>query len=148
MNIMFKGKEQLAIEDVLVVTHPAREQDWGRIQQAIKQTEKTITVINGRNNRSSQLPISSVTSFESEDRLCNVKTIDGEMFLYTKRLKYVEEEAAQYGFFRINNQVVINHKEIEQFTATTNARIELLMKDGSTYFISRHYIKNFRRIFS
>lgn len=148
MNIMFKGKEQLAIEDVLVVTHPAREQDWERLQQAIKLTEKTITVIDGRNNRSSQLPISSVISFESEDRLCNVKTVGGEMLLYTKRLKYVEEEVAQYGFFRINNQVVINHKEIEQFTATTNARIELLMKDGSTYFISRHYIKTFRRVFS
>ncbi|MGL4697992.1 LytTR family DNA-binding domain-containing protein [Enterococcus larvae] len=148
MNIVFKVKEQLATEDVLVMTHPVKQKEWPQFRQAIEQSGKMLTVINGKNNRNSQIPINSISSIESEDRLCNLRLVSGEMFLYNKRLKYVEEEFAVYGFIRINNQVIINCKEIEQFSATTNARIELLMKDGATYFISRHYIKTFRRVFS
>lgn len=148
MNVIFKAKEQLALEDVMVVTHPDKEKEWQQLRQAIEQTEKVLTVIDGKNNRNCQIPISAVISIESEDRSCNLTMASGEMFLYTKRLKYVEQEFAPYGFIRVNNQVVINHKEIERFSATTNARIELLMKNGATYFISRHYIKTFRRLFS
>ncbi|WP_321388809.1 LytTR family DNA-binding domain-containing protein [uncultured Enterococcus sp.] len=148
MNIIFKAKEQLGREEVLILTHPEKERDWQQLRQAIEKTERGLTVIDGRNDRTLQIPISAVTSIESEDRWCNIKVVSGGMYLYHKRLKYVEEELTPYGFMRINNQVIINHKEIKQFSATTNARIELLMKDGSTYFISRHYIKAFRRVFS
>jgi len=80
--------------------------------------------------------------------MCNLRLTTGEMYLYTKRLKYAETDFIDSGFIRINNQTIVNIKEVQQFAATSNARIEITLSDSSTYFISRHYIRNFRRALS
>jgi len=74
--------------------------------------------------------------------MCNLRLTTGEMYLYTKRLKYAEADFINNGFIRINNQTIVNIKEVQQFVTTRNARIKITLSDGSTYFISRHYIEN------
>lgn len=68
MNILFKAKEQFAEADVLIATHPLKQKVWPQLRQAIEQTEKLLTVINSKNDRSVKIPIRSIISFESEDR--------------------------------------------------------------------------------
>lgn len=148
MKLIFKTDANIAAETALIFTHPKEPGIKQQIETAIQMNEKTITAVNTLNNRNIQVPIRTILIVESEERMCNLRLTTGEMYLYAKRLKYAEADFINNGFIRINNQTIINIKEVKQFTPTTNARIEISLSDGSTYFISRHYIKNFRRALS
>ncbi|HEY5555576.1 LytTR family DNA-binding domain-containing protein [Acetobacterium sp.] len=148
MKLIFKTDKNMAIETALIFTHPNEQEVKQQIEIAIQKNEKTITALNALNNRNIQVPIQAILIVESEERMCNLRLTTGEMYLYTKRLKYAEADFINNGFIRINNQTIVNIKEVQQFAPTTNARIEITLSDGSSYFISRHYIKNFRRALS
>ena len=148
MKLIFKTDKNMAIETALIFTHPNEQEVKQQIEIAIQKNEKTITALNALNNRNIQVPIQAILIVESEERMCNLRLTTGEMYLYTKRLKYAEVDFVNNGFIRINNQTIVNIKEVQQFAPTTNARIEITLSDGSSYFISRHYIKNFRRALS
>ncbi|PKM74865.1 MAG: hypothetical protein CVU92_04290 [Firmicutes bacterium HGW-Firmicutes-17] len=148
MKLIFKTDTNIAAETALIFTHPKEQAIKQQIEMAIQMNEKTITAVNTMNNRNIQVPIRAILIVESEERMCNLRLTTGELYLYPKRLKYAEADFINNGFIRINNQTIINIKEVKQFAPTTNARIELSLSDGSTYFISRHYIKNFRRALS
>lgn len=148
MKLIFKTDKNMATETALIFTHPNEQEVKQQIEIAIQNNEKTITALNTLNNRNIQVPIQAILIVESEERMCNLRLTTGEMYLYTKRLKYAEADFINSGFIRINNQTIINIKEVQQFASTSNARIEITLSDGSTYFISRHYIKNFRRALS
>ncbi|MGV8906210.1 MAG: LytTR family DNA-binding domain-containing protein [Acetobacterium sp.] len=148
MKLIFKTDKNIAAETALIFTHPNEQGIKQQIEIAIQTNEKTITALNALNNRNIQVPIQAILIVESEERMCNLRLTTGEMYLYPKRLKYAEADFVNNGFIRINNQALINIKEIKQFAPTTNARIEITLSDGSTYFISRHYIENFRRALS
>ena len=148
MKLIFKTDRNMAIETALIFTHPNEQEVKQQIEIAIQKNEKTITALNALNNRNIQVPIQAILIVESEERMCNLRLTTGEMYLYAKRLKYAEADFINNGFIRINNQTIVNIKEVQQFAPTTNARIEITLSDGSSYFISRHYIKNFRRALS
>ncbi|MEO1814913.1 MAG: LytTR family DNA-binding domain-containing protein [Acetobacterium sp.] len=148
MKLIFKTDPNIAAETALIFTHPQEPEIKQQIETAIQMNEKTITALTALNNRNIQLPIRTILIVESEERMCNLRLKTGELYLYPKRLKYAEADFINNGFIRINNQTIVNIKEVKQFAPTTNARIEITLSDGSTYFISRHYIKNFRRALS
>jgi DNA-binding LytR/AlgR family response regulator len=148
MKLIFKTDPNIAAETALIFTHPQEPEIKQQIETAIQMNEKTITALTALNNRNIQLPIRTILIVESEERMCNLRLKTGELYLYPMRLKYAEADFINNGFIRINNQTIVNIKEVKQFAPTTNARIEITLSDGSTYFISRHYIKNFRRALS
>lgn len=148
MKLIFKTDASITKETALIVTHPQDTLIKQQLERAVVMTEKNITAINPRNSRNIQVPIGTILIVESEERMCNLRLTTGEIYLYPKRLKYAEADFINHGFIRINNQTIINSKVVKQFVPTTNARIELTLSDGSTYFISRHYINNFRRSLS
>lgn len=148
MKLIFKTDINIAAETALIFTHPHEPEIKQQIERAIQMNGKTITALNALNNRNIQVPIQTILIVESEERMCNLRLATGELYLYPKRLKYAETDFINNGFIRINNQTIVNIKEVKQFASTTNARIELTLSDGSTYFISRHYIQNFRRALS
>ena len=142
MKLIFKTDRNMAVETALIFTHPNEQNVIQQIEIAMQKNEKTITALNALNNRNIQVPIQAILIVESEDRMCNLRLTTGEMYLYPKRLKYAETDFINNGFIRINNQTIVNIKAVQQFAPTTNARIEITLSDGSTYFISRHYIEN------
>lgn len=148
MKLIFKTDASITKETALIVTHPQDTLIKQQLERAVVMTEKNITAINPRNSRNIQVPIGTILIVESEERMCNLRLTTGEIYLYPKRHKYAEADFINHGFIRINNQTIINSKAVKQFVPTTNARIELTLSDGSTYFISRHYINNFRRSLS
>lgn len=148
MKLIFKTDSNIAAETALIFTHPNEPGIKQQIETAIQKNQKSITVLNALNNRNIQVPMQAILIVESEERMCNLRLTTGELYLYPKRLKYAEADFINNGFIRINNQTIVNIHEVQQFAPTTNARIELTLSDGSTYFISRHYIKDFRRALS
>lgn len=128
-----------------VVTHPAEQEQWKRLEAALQAAEKRITVINASNNRQVSLETSKVAVIEAEDRMCSVRLITGEMYLLNTRLKFAMEVLDAPGFIKINNQTIINTRYITEFSATANARVEVLLTDNTSYTVSRYYINDFRR---
>ena len=85
-------------------------------------------------------------AIQSEDRFCNVIMKNGAMYLMNMRLKYVESNMNLKNIIRINNTTMINIEYVVKFSAQNNSRIEVILGNNSSYFVSRYYIKNFRRI--
>ena len=79
--------------------------------------------------------------------MCNVQTLDGSMYLLNQRLKVVKEDLTKTRIMQINNQVLVNLDHVAQFVSASNARIELHLANQLTYYVSRHYLKQFRRNF-
>ena len=148
MKLIFKTASSIAPETALVVTHPKNPEIRQQLETAIQMIEKTITALNPLNNRNIQVPLGAILIIQSEERMCTLRLSNGEQYLYPKRLKYAEADFIKHDFIRINNQTIVNCKAVKQFASTTNARIEITLSDGSTYFISRHYINDFRRSLS
>lgn len=144
MKIIFGTDSGMDRSIAKVTTHPAEQEHWGDIEEAIHSAEKKIVVINAKNGRNVQILISNIAVIESEDRMCGVCLITGERYLLNKRLKYVEDTLGSPRFLRINNQTIINTTYIQEFTSTDNARIKVSLTDQSSYYVSRYYIKNFR----
>ncbi|MEC0126590.1 LytTR family DNA-binding domain-containing protein [Paenibacillus pabuli] len=144
MKVIFEKDMAMEKSTAKVVTHPDEKSHWNSIQEAICQFEAKLIVINAKNNRNVQIKLSSVVAIESEDRLCCVRIITGERYLLNKRLKFVEEDLRSSQLVKINNQTIINTRHISEFSSTDHARIKVDLNDGSSYFVSRFYIKNFR----
>ncbi|WJH30587.1 LytTR family transcriptional regulator [Paenibacillus sp. CC-CFT742] len=144
MKVTFETDASMERSLAKIVTNPAEQMRWDEIDKAISHLERQLVVINPKNNRNVQIQPSSILAIESEDRMCNVRVISGESYLLGKRLKYVEEDLDSSQFLKINNSTMINVKHIQTFAATDHARIQVELKDGSSYYVSRYYIKNFR----
>lgn len=143
MKVIFEADAGIDRSVTKVITNPAEQENWIHIEEALNTTEKKLVVINAKNNRNVQILLSYIAVIESEDRMCSVRVITGEMFLLNKRLKFVEESLDSH-FLKINNQTIVNTSYIKEFSSTDNARIKVILNDNSSYFVSRFYIKNFR----
>ncbi|MEK3881145.1 LytTR family DNA-binding domain-containing protein [Paenibacillus sp. FSL M7-0420] len=145
MEIRFEADTGMNRGWAKVVTHPAEQEHWKNLEATFQAAEKRIIVINASNNRQVSLETSKVAVIEVEDRMCSVHLITGEMYLLNTRLKFALEALDTPGFIKINNQTIINTRYIKEFSATANARVEVLLTNDSSYTVSRYYINHFRR---
>ncbi|QKS59089.1 LytTR family transcriptional regulator [Paenibacillus barcinonensis] len=145
MKVYFQESQEMQQNEVKVITHPAERSKWNPIREAIGQLDTELIVIQASNNRNVMVKLSAVTAIESEERMCGVRVITGDRYLLNKRLKYVEKELEDVSLVRINNQTIINIRHISNFAAASHARIQVNLTDGSSYYVSRFYIQNFRR---
>lgn len=145
MEVIFEANPGMNRGTAKVVTHPDEQAQWGDLEAAIQTAEKRIVVINARNNRELPVVASTIAVIEPEGRMCSVRLITGEMYLLNTRLKFALELLDSPRFMKINNQTIINTSYIREFTATDQARIQVVLTNEASYYVSRHYIKNFRR---
>lgn len=144
MNIIYAADPELERNTAKIVTHPEERGEWSKIDKAIRDSERKLLVINAKNDRKIQVSLKSVAVIQSEDRFCNVRLITGESYLLNNRLKWVEETLDSSDFLKINNQTMINLSYIREFSASNHARIQVVLQDDSSYFVNRHYLKQFK----
>lgn len=109
------------------------------LESYIRQISK-ITVINTKNDSNIKVNINDILKFQSEGNMCCVEMKSKELYLINKRLK--EIEGLNYkSFVKINNQTIINLNEVKEFSSAPNARLEVILSNGSFHFVNRHYVK-------
>lgn len=109
------------------------------LESYIRQISK-LTVINTKNDSKIKVNINDILKFQSEGNMCCVKMKSKELYLINKRLK--EIDSLNYkNFVKINNQTIINLNEVKEFSSAPNARLEVILSDGSFHFVNRHYVK-------
>lgn len=106
-----------------IVTHPAEQEQWKRLEAALQAEEKRITVINASNNRQVTLEAGKVAVIEAESRMCSVRLITGERYLLNTRLKFALDALDTPGVIKINNQTIINTRYTKEC-----CRLEVYLK--------------------
>ncbi|MGL4878262.1 LytTR family DNA-binding domain-containing protein, partial [Paraclostridium dentum] len=109
------------------------------LESYIRQISK-ITVINTKNDSNIKVNINDILKFQSEGNMCCVEMKSKELYLINKRLKEIEG-LNHKNFVKINNQTIINLNEVKEFSSAPNARLEVILSDGSFHFVNRHYVK-------
>jgi len=99
-----------------------------------------LTVINATNDKKLQVNINDILEFHSDGYMCCVKMKSKKVYLINKRLKEIEKLEYAH-FIKINNQTIINLNEIKEFSSAPNARLEVILSDGASHFVNRHYVK-------
>lgn len=137
INILFD--KLMSKEELIIKSNPENCYLVQEIKNNLENNFK-ITVINASNNRKLQINILSILVFQSEGHMCCVKVKSGEFYLINKRLKEVLE-LTKRNFVKINNQTIINLNEVKEFNSASNARLQVMLSDESSYFVNRHYVK-------
>lgn len=129
----------LGIDEVEIKVCPENVNLGHELESYIRQISK-ITVINTKNDSNIKVNINDILKFQSEGNMCCVEMKSKELYLINKRLK--EIEGLNYkSFVKINNQTIINLNEVKEFSSAPNARLEVILSDGSFHFVNRHYVK-------
>lgn len=144
MKIIFKADPGMEKSTVKVTTHPAEQEEWRSIENAIENAEQKLIVINASNGRNVNIPLRSIAAIQSEDRMCNIQAVTGERYLFNQRLKVLEQKLGATHFMKINNQTMINTNLIKEFSSADHARMKVILSEGSSYYVSRFYIKQFK----
>lgn len=140
----FYKNNTLDIDTIEIHTHPEKEKEWRIIEKSIVSNSGSIFLLDAKSNRKIKINYDDIVAIESEDRMCNVKLSNNNMLLLESRLKSFEQSNSRKNFIRINNSVIINTNYLVSFKSSGNARIEILLKDNSTYLVNRYYIKKFK----
>jgi len=144
MKVIFKADPEMEKNTVKVTTHPVGQEAWGSLENAIANAEQKLVVINAANGRNVHIPLHSIAAVQSEDRMCNIQSVTGERYLYNQRLKVFEQRLGTSQFIKINNQTLINTRLIQEFSSADHARIKVILSGGSSFYVSRFYIKQFK----
>jgi len=147
LKILFAEDNSLQEGSMKIITNSMQKPLWNEISDVLSTLGDVLTVIDAQSDRTVPIPINDVMLIESEGRMCNVKTKQGSLFLLNMRLKVFEEKNRANQFVRINNQAIINLHLVKSFRASENARLEVGMADGATYYVNRYFVKLFKEKF-
>lgn len=84
------------------------------------------------------LDIADVISVESVDRKCFIYTAD-EIYESDFRLYELEQQLAQYGFFRVSKSFLVQLRHIQSLRADLNRRVRITMSNDEQIVASRQY---------
>jgi len=82
------------------------------------------------------------------------ESVEGIVFIYTRQQVYkssytltdIENAFSESGFFRCSKSMVLNINSIKSLKSELGNRIDALLSNGEHIIISRHYVKQFRKI--
>ena len=144
MKISFSVGENLDVDEYKLFTHLKVKPEWGNIKRILLESNSMLPVVDVKTENNIFVKLSSVISSQSEERRCNVVTVNKNMYLFNMRLKKFEDSFMNESFLKVNNGVIINKNYIKEFSAVENARMEVVLEGNSKYFVNRHYLKNFK----
>ncbi|WP_235860767.1 LytTR family DNA-binding domain-containing protein [Peptoniphilus porci] len=88
---------------------------------------------------------SKIYRIYTEDSKIFAESID-EKYLIKKRIYQLEDELKSKKFVRISNSELINLNLVESFDLSYSGTISVRMRNNSTTFVSRRYVKKIKNI--
>jgi DNA-binding LytR/AlgR family response regulator len=105
---------------------------------------KNIIVLRGKENLI--IPVMNILYFFYEDKNVFVVTKENEIYIYEKRLSFIEKVLCSC-FFRINRQVIINYYSILSYYYIKNDKIQLVVKHGQgrNMVVGKNKVADFKK---
>lgn len=150
--IMFlKGGERLKIE-INVDENAADMEITVTCKKLTPKVEKILAalrmmdsqMIGRKNNEIHLLDIARIIYIESVERKCFVYTAD-EVYESEFHLYELEQQLAEYGFFRVSKSFLIHLQNIQSLRADINRRIRITMSNGEQIIASRQYADELKK---
>lgn len=143
MIIKTKWVDVLPLNELHLSANPENRNEVEKIISGLV-TKEVLQLINPVNNRNVKVEFSKIISIESYTQMSIVRVFEERQEYYiNKRLKELDF-LNRFGLFRVNNSVMINIKNVQSFQVIENARMDVVMKDNSSYVVSRHYAKKIK----
>lgn len=101
-------------------------------------------MIGRKNNEIYLLDLSQVIYIESMERKCFVYTSE-EVYESDFALYELEQQLAEYGFFRVSKSFLIHLPSIQSLKADLNRRIRITMSNGEQIIASRQYADGLKK---
>lgn len=101
-------------------------------------------MVGRKNNEIYLLDIARIIYIESVERKCFVYTAD-EVYESEFPLYELEQQLAEYGFFRISRSFLIHLPSIQSLKADINRRIRITMSNGEQIIASRQYADELKK---
>ena len=139
MKLKFIWDKKQEIDEIEIKAHPVNKEKLESLKQELSPS-MTLNVQNPKNNRKLRINIQQVEVIVSLGHLSKIVLISKEEYLLQKRLKELLTLEAN-GFFRINNSTILNLSQVDSFSSSEYARLEVFTKTNNRYLVSRHYAK-------
>lgn len=97
-----------------------------------------------RGQRVTQLPLADIYRFYTENSQVLAET-ETETYTVRLRLYELEENLGETEFIRISQGELINLSLVQQFDLSFSGTIRVELKNGSTTFVSRRYVKKIKQ---
>lgn len=111
----------------------------------IDQLSHTLSV--QKKNEQTEIHIRDIVYIENVERITFIYT-PSDIYEVILPLYELETMLKKFGFIRINKQTIINSRCIKSVKALLNSRFELLMITDEKLIVTRHYRKEFKKLFA
>ncbi|ULG72217.1 LytTR family DNA-binding domain-containing protein [Macrococcus brunensis] len=140
MKFHFIFKESQSKEITNIIAHPDNEK---LLKEQFLSVEIKIELNELRTNRNVQVYLSDIEAISSFTHKSKVRLTNGEGYYIKGRLKDLEY-LGNHGLNRINNQEMINIKEVTHYSIDSGSRLIVNCKSGNDYIVSRYYAKSIK----
>lgn len=137
LNFIWDKKQEM--DQVDIKAHPVNKEKLESLKQGLY-SSMTLSVQNPKNNRKLRIDIQQVEVIVSLGHLSKTILVSKEEYILQKRLKELQT-LEENGFFRINNSTILNLSQVDSFSSSEYARLEVFTKNNNRYLVSRHYAK-------
>lgn len=97
-----------------------------------------------KDNETHLLDIEQIIYIESVDRKCFIYTSD-EIYESELRLYELEQQLAEYGFFRVSKSFLVQLRSVQSLKADIDRKIRVTMSNGEQIIASRKYAENLKK---
>ena len=97
-----------------------------------------------KDNETYLLDIEQIIYIESVDRKCFIYTSD-EIYESELRLYELEQQLAEYGFFRVSKSFLVQLRSVQSLKADIDRKIRVTMSNGEQIIASRKYAENLKK---
>lgn len=142
VKINYKILDSLNEDDIIIeISAGQNSEEFQKILNNIQKIAKEKdSIIGYKNSELFIIPINKISAFYSKEQKVFCKAENTE-FVIKKRLYELEENLNENQFIRISNSCIVNLKYIECFDLKYIDNIDVKMKNGDLYIVSKRRIK-------
>lgn len=143
VKINYKILDSLNEDDIIIeISAGQNSEEFQKILNNIQKIAKEKdSIIGYKNSELFIIPINKISAFYSKEQKVFCKAENSE-FIVKKRLYELEENLNENQFIRISNSCIVNLKYIECFDLKYIDNIDVKMKNGELYIVSKRRIKH------
>lgn len=142
VKINYRILDSLNENDIIIeISAGQNSEEFQKILNNIQKIAKEKdSIIGYKNSELFIIPINKISAFYSKEQkvFCKAENIE---FIVKKRLYELEENLNENQFIRISNSCIVNLKYIECFDLKYIDNIDVKMKNGDLYIVSKRRIK-------
>ncbi len=123
---------------------PAYSEQIRLIEQVAQATPEITQILGFSPAGHKLLPVEQIALFFTQQKRVCVRA-QGEVFQIRQRLFELEERLNPKHFIRISQSEIVNLRFVQSLDFSIAGTISLKLKDGTTTFVSRRCLKNFKQ---